>query len=1354
MKKNILWMCIVLLSIAATSAQAQLNLPSSSPYTETFDGISSGLPVGWTVRTGASATALGTAQTLTTTATAWNNTTGRFNNYASADALSSSATAAAQASATDRALGVRQTAAFGDIGAAFVLQIANTTGKSNFTLSFKLQSLDISSPRTATWTVDYGFGATPTTFTPATTTPATLTTGGSSFTNTTVTVSFGTALDNQSGPVWIRIVTLSNTTGSGNRPSTGIDDVQLSWGADTTPPTIASLNPANNATNVGLNANLVATFDEPIQKGTGNITIRRTSDNSIFEQFDVTDSRASVSGAVLTIDPSGTFAGTTGYYVEIAAGAIKDLAGNNFAGITGSGTWSFTTTDPLNIVEPFDGPGLPAGWTAVSVVGAQVWTLITSPPEPSNRVNSAPGAVRMNGFSSGPQNNEDWLISPAFDLTPYNFPILSFFSRAFFNGALPQLELYVTTNYTGNPTTTTWTRLNGKFPTGTGFWQQTTGINLAPYKSTQTRIAFRYISSTTAGAAEWTIDDFALTNQSSPPPPAFGTTVTGMTNLHFGFVNVSANSAPKTLLFSATDITTNLTVTAPPQFQISKDGITYSSTLTYTPTEAAAFNTLYVRFSPTAANAFSGRISFVSGSSINTQVGYLSGSSLPTSSTLDVMTWNIEWFGSTTQGPSDEALQLQNVRDVILNSQADVIGLNEVANVGAFNNLIAALNAATAPGTFAGSLSPFTSQSYDAVDGQRVGFIWRTAVVNPISFRALLTEGVSTTSAPPPYAQPGYSLPSYPGGDPTRYWSSGRFPYLMVANVTIGSITKRMHFISIHARANGTESAADQRYNMRRYDVEVLRDSLLAQFPDADIVMLGDYNDDVDETVANNPYGRPPGFTESSYIAYVNDLSNFRVISDVLSNAGLRSFPSFDNMIDHIMISDELFSQYIPGGTRVVYANEDIPNYLATTSDHLPVMARFNFNTGQIAGNYQTLPIATSVTAASNVSITNTGTLTLNDVINLNGKTLRVNNSAPGAVTGTGHTFNGTVVRAIQSTGTPSYLFPIGTSTDNRSATVTFTTAPGGTNPVLTAFFNSSDPGTTGLSSLGLTNIWREGFWTINQTGNPTGTYNLSLNTAGISGINNPTTVRIIRRTTGSGTWVGATVIQANSSSTASLITAEGFSGFSEFSLSSESDNPLPVELVAFAGTATSSGVRLSWQTASELNNAGFEVRRSENDGEFVTIASYQFSPELRGKGTTSSATNYAFLDATVEAGKSYTYRLRSVDVDGAMHDYAQTVTIEVREPVQTRVYEYALDQNYPNPFNPSTMIRFTMKQAGVATLVITDVLGRVVMQEQMQARVGENFYRFTAQNLGSGVYFYTLRAPGFQQTKKMMLVK
>ncbi len=70
-----------------------------------------------------------------------------------------------QATATDRALGLRQTGGVADPGGAFVFQIANTTGKINFTLDFSLQSLDASSTRTTTWLVEYGLGSNPTSFT-------------------------------------------------------------------------------------------------------------------------------------------------------------------------------------------------------------------------------------------------------------------------------------------------------------------------------------------------------------------------------------------------------------------------------------------------------------------------------------------------------------------------------------------------------------------------------------------------------------------------------------------------------------------------------------------------------------------------------------------------------------------------------------------------------------------------------------------------------------------------------------------------------------------------------------------------------------------------------------------------------------------------------------------------------------------------------------------------------------------------------------------------------------------------------------------------------------------------------------
>lgn len=222
---------MLLVTGVAVNGWGQLTLPASSPYTQDFDGIGSGLPTGWTVRTGATAAVLGTTQTFNTTATSWATTTGDFRNSASADGLIGSANTATQSAHTDRALGVRQSGSFGDPGAAFVLQLANTSGKTGFSLDFKLQSLDAGSQRTVTWVVDYGLGSSPSSFTAVTTSPASITTGGSSFTNTGVSITLPAAIDNQSGNVWIRIVALTVSSGSNNRPTTGIDDVSLSWGS-------------------------------------------------------------------------------------------------------------------------------------------------------------------------------------------------------------------------------------------------------------------------------------------------------------------------------------------------------------------------------------------------------------------------------------------------------------------------------------------------------------------------------------------------------------------------------------------------------------------------------------------------------------------------------------------------------------------------------------------------------------------------------------------------------------------------------------------------------------------------------------------------------------------------------------------------------------------------------------------------------------------------------------------------------------------------------------------------------------------------------------------------------------------
>jgi hypothetical protein len=201
----------------------------SSPKSFNFDGVGALLPDGVTVHTGATASAVGTATSYNNgTNFHWGTATAGAKSFASATGLDASTDSATQSVAVNRAIGVRQTGAFGDPGAAFVFSMENTTGKTNFQMSFKLQSLDVTSPRTATWTVDYGFGDSPGSFTAATPV-GNMTTGNSTFTNNDITVNFGNALDNKSSRVWVRIVTLSGSVTTGNRPTSAIDDVSFSW---------------------------------------------------------------------------------------------------------------------------------------------------------------------------------------------------------------------------------------------------------------------------------------------------------------------------------------------------------------------------------------------------------------------------------------------------------------------------------------------------------------------------------------------------------------------------------------------------------------------------------------------------------------------------------------------------------------------------------------------------------------------------------------------------------------------------------------------------------------------------------------------------------------------------------------------------------------------------------------------------------------------------------------------------------------------------------------------------------------------------------------------------------------------
>ena len=205
---------------------------------------------------------------------------------------------------------------------------------------------------------------------------------------------------------------------------------------------------------------------------------------------------------------------------------------------------------------------------------------------------------------------------------------------------------------------------------------------------------------------------------------------------------------------------------------------------------------------------------------------------------------------------------------------------------------------------------------------------------------------------------------------------------------------------------------------------------------------------------------------------------------------------------------------------------------------------------------------------------------------------------------------------------------------------------------------------------------------------------------------------------------------------------------------------PLSVELSAFTVEANRLSAVLRWTTATETNNAGFEVNRKAIGNSQLTIDNWFSVGFVPGAGTSNSPHEYSFDDKGLVAGR-YAYRLKQIDQNGSF-SYSQAAEVEIG--IAPR--EFALSQNYPNPFNPSTTIEFTLPEDGRATLKIFDVSGRVVVtlaDKEMQAgrvyqvkfsAAGGSASGGEASRLPTGVYFARLESGGKNLLMKMLLVK
>lgn len=275
-----------------------------------------------------------------------------------------------------------------------------------------------------------------------------------------------------------------------------------------------------------------------------------------------------------------------------------------------------------------------------------------------------------------------------------------------------------------------------------------------------------------------------------------------------------------------------------------------------------------------------------------------------TAGTFDVGTWNLSWFGDDGNGPEDEALQLKRVRDVLKGADLDLWALEEVVGQGHFASLLSQLpgyagilanDASVAGGP--GAYSDFGNQE------QKVALVYRTSVVEVLGAKVILTE--------------------------KDHEFAGRPPLEVRVRVRLGGSTQDGVVVVLHAKADAAEAS----WVRRRDASAALKAYLDAAWPTTRVWVLGDFNDDVDTSISA---GRA-----SPYADFVADAGRWSFPTAALSASGTGTMVGRTDAIDHVLVSDEARATYVGGSAEAFRVDAWIPSYATSTSDHYPVLARF-----------------------------------------------------------------------------------------------------------------------------------------------------------------------------------------------------------------------------------------------------------------------------------------------------------------------------------------------------------------------------------------------------------------------------
>ncbi len=229
-----------------------------------------------------------------------------------------------------------------------------------------------------------------------------------------------------------------------------------------------------------------------------------------------------------------------------------------------------------------------------------------------------------------------------------------------------------------------------------------------------------------------------------------------------------------------------------------------------------------------------------------------------------------------------------------------------------------------------------------------------------------------------------------------------------------------------------------------------------------------------------------------------------------------------------------------------------------------------------------------------------------------------------------------------------------------------------------------------------------------------------------------------------------ARVLARNNGSENGII--DFYNGFGEIYPKNIITTPLPVELTSFTATLINQNVLLNWQTATEVNNYGFEIERSVLSAERQAWEKVGF---VNGSGNSNSPKDYSFIDKELLPGK-LSYRLKQIDNNGNFK-YSDIVNVNLITK------DFKLYQNYPNPFNPTTRISWQSPVDGNVIIKIYNILGNEIAELLNEFKsAGRQEMNFNAtiinKQLASGVYLYRIEVKNseliFSMNGKMTLMK